>query len=173
MLSLHRLWLQGTFQQRQLVKRLYSSRQKLFWFFKYVNSWSQKHYQCPYYKIFHLGVLLGFLLSYLMLGLDSQRSREEMGRQDSRAIGSAKNWAPSCTAWGGNLKNKSTAWGVTEQAEIRTSIFWNGDQFAAVIVIVNSWTYSAFYKLPFDPYYDCFKNGTCCLSSSKILQKNC
>lgn len=33
MLSLHRLWLQGTFQQRQLVKRLYSSRQKLFCFF--------------------------------------------------------------------------------------------------------------------------------------------
>lgn len=32
-------------------------------------------------------------------GLGFQRLREEMGRQDSGTISSAKNWAPSCTAW--------------------------------------------------------------------------
>ena len=57
--------------------------------------------------------------------------------------------------------------GTTEQVEVRTSSFRNGDQFAAAIV--NSLTYFAFYKHPFGPYDLCFKNSTCCLPSSKIL----
>lgn len=111
-----------------------------------------------------------FFLSYLTLGLLSQRSMEGMGRQDSRAVGSAKHWAPSYTTWV-PVGSTSQQLGVDRTGRNRDfhllkwrSICCSDSKFFDLFCLC---------KFPFGPYDLCFESGTCCLPPSEILWKSC